>query len=89
MNSAAGGGLYTAMTYSGFVRADRWKHATATGEVIGTCRECGGYLIPDDVGWTELSPMQWFTASCLDCGHEVAAPGGRVLKHRERGGHGW
>lgn len=79
------GGLYSAMTHAGFIRDDRWKRAAGTGEVIGTCRECGGYLVPDDPPVVETAPVQWFTARCLDCQHEVAAPGGRVAPAPGRG----
>jgi len=79
------GGFYSAMTHGGFVRHDRWKRAIATGEVIGTCRACGGYLVPDDPPVVDTNPVQWFTARCLDCGHEVAAPGGRVAPAPGRG----
>jgi hypothetical protein len=83
------GGLWTAMTYAGHIRYDAWERAVATGEVIGNCRLCGGYLVPDDFGWAEESHIRWFTARCLDCGHEWSAPDGKVLKHRERGRDGW
>jgi len=76
------GGLWSEMTYAGAIRRDKWARAIATGEVIGTCRVCGGFLVPNDPGWPEASTIDWYIASCLDCGHEVAAPGGRILMKR-------
>jgi len=87
MGSEDTDGLWSSMTYGGHIRDDRWKRAAATGEVVGTCFVCGGYLIPDDPGWARASVIQWFVARCLDCGHEVAAPGGR-LNVRKRGRYG-
>lgn len=83
------GGLWSAIAGMGLIRPDRWDHAAATGEVIGICSACGGYLVPDDLGWPEYSTIEWFNARCLDCGKECAAPNGHLLKHRERGGYGW
>lgn len=89
MTDVKHGGLWSAMVFSGMIRVERWHRAVEIGEVIGQCRVCGGYLIPDDIGADDGAPVDWFTASCLDCGHEVASPGGRTLKHRERGRSGW
>ena len=61
------GGLWSAMTYAGHIRADAWDRAVATGEVIGVCRNCGEYLVPDDIGWVDDSLIRWFTARCLGC----------------------
>lgn len=88
LNKFASCGLYAEMIHGGMIRQDRWEQAKATGEVIGSCRECGGFLVPDDFGWEDESPILWFTARCIECGKEVAAPGGRTLKHRERGRSG-
>jgi hypothetical protein len=79
------GGLWSSMTYGGRIRQEKWRSAAATGEVIGTCRDCGGWMIPDDPTYNDEAPLVWFTARCLDCGHEVASPEGRLSRPLKRG----
>lgn len=78
-------GLWDTVVNCGKIRPDLWRKAKATREVIGTCRHCGGYLAPDDPKDFGTETMRWFVARCLDCGHEVASPAGRLAKRPVRG----
>lgn len=85
-------GLWAALVSGGVIRNGAWENAAATGEVVGNCRACGSYLVPDDPpSYGERPALPWFVARCLDCGREVASPGGRVLRRSGRlseRGHG-
>lgn len=72
-------GLWQSVAHSGQIKTGAWGDAAAAGGVIGTCRSCGGYLVPDDPYRYGDTPLEWYIARCLECGHECAAPGGRVL----------
>lgn len=66
--------------------AGRFRRALATGEVIGTCRVswCEGWMIAIPEPDKAATPIEWFTARCAECGAEVAAPGGRMLRRSSR-----
>ncbi len=75
-------GLWQSVVAGGEIKRDAWRNAAASGEIVGTCRNCGGYVVPDDPSEYNDIPLQWYVARCLECGGEVAAPGGRVGRNR-------
>ena len=76
-------GLYAALVaQSGGIRQLRvaeWQHATEDGTCVGTCRVCGGLLIPDTPPrYRGDPPLRWYVARCLSCAQEFASPDGRL-----------
>lgn len=64
------------------VNAAPWAHAVATGQLVGTCRECGGYLAPGKP--YQVGRVAWYPAECVGatpagtgCGAELATAGPR------------
>lgn len=75
-------GLWSRYVHNGQVDHAAWLRARAEGQFVGTCRQCGDYLVPDaphdHAGRTD------YTARCRRgdaCRYELTAPGGRVLRH--------
>lgn len=66
----------------GMINTAMWNRARAERGFVGTCRECGGHLAPEPV--TTVGQVEWYTAACISCGHEVAAPGARILRGSSR-----
>jgi hypothetical protein len=68
----------------GTILLSAWLRACNNGESVGTCRECGGDLVPDrpvgraDGGSTPDYPM--VCANVPACGKEVVAPRGRTSR---------
>lgn len=79
-----GRGLFPSVTRGSTVNVDAWRSAERTAGVIGTCRLCGAYLVPDRTRDGEHSRIEWFVARCLGCEQECAAPGGRLLRRSGR-----
>lgn len=61
-----------------------WVHAAAVGEHVGTCRNCGSYLVADPP--VTVRAITWYTAVCVNrpCGHIVAAPNGEIVRRSSR-----
>ena len=61
-----------------------WNREGEGKGVVGTCREpkCGGLL--QAMPTHEDGTRAWYGAACLDCGHEVWAPAGRLLRRSSR-----
>lgn len=78
-------GLWGAVIKDGGLNRHAWANAAASGDIVGTCRACGGYVVPDTPPtYGEEQTVEWFLARCLSCGHEIASPGGRLSR---RSGH--
>jgi hypothetical protein len=75
----ADGGLY--------LNTLAWNRARADRSYVGTCRMCGGYLIPEPSDAYPESPdtaIVWYGAVCRACGREFVAPDGKVLQRSAR-----
>lgn len=79
-----------------FLHVEDWRRAVNGKEIVGSCRQggCGGFLKAVDTqqSGSEASRIDWYGAECLNCGHEVTAPNGRVLRRSSRLGEmpdGW
>ncbi len=89
----------TVVDRSGYwINQAAWMRARAAREYVGTCRQCGdGHLVPDPTppahhSAGDESHLEWLSATCERCGHEVALPAGKVLKSsssRRRSPAGW
>ncbi len=76
-------GLFGKLVQHGSIRSDEWRRAVADGSFVGTCRVCGGFLRPDAPQADESrTSVEWYTAACVLCGHEYAAPNGNTLGKR-------
>lgn len=70
-----------------WVDESAWNRARAERSPVGTCRECGiGELYPDPTPPEhhqagDESHLVWLSATCCGCGHQVALPNGKILKH--------
>lgn len=58
------------------------NRARATGDPIGTCRNCGGDLVviqswPAETSGTSVRWIEW---ECVSCGKQYAAPDGKYLQ---------
>lgn len=62
----------------------QWNRARAESGLVGTCRLCGGHLRPLPTEPEGTSAIAWLEARCVLCGHEIASPGGRVLRRSSR-----
>ncbi len=75
----------------GSINRSAWSRAGASGEIVGTCRACDGYMAVDDPPAYDEPALEWFIARCLSCEQEAASPGGRTLRKSgrasERGTH--
>lgn len=62
-----------------------WHRANDRREIVGTCRVrlCGGLMQAVDTQ-EDGGGITWYGAECLNCGHEVVAPNGRVLARSSR-----
>ena len=70
------------------------NRARSQGEVVGTCRDCGGDLIVEKTQdpQTSGSSIQWTDFLCTDCGKETASPDLRRLHRssaRNKQPHDW
>lgn len=67
-----------------FINEPAWHRANNRRELVGACRQpkCGGLLQPQDTH--ESNGITWYSAACLNCGHEVVSPNGRVLRRSSR-----
>ncbi len=78
-------GLWPRYVTGGAIDHAQWLRARAESQFVGTCRRCGDYLVPDPPA--ELAGRTDYTARCRraeECGYELAAPGGRVMRHSGR-----
>lgn len=60
-----------------------WTNALVKGELVGTCRQCGGYLRPQQPYTTGVT--KWYPASCSSCRYETAGHGPRPAKKKNGG----
>lgn len=72
-------GIWLQYLHDHAVDADAWRRALDGRQLVGTCRECGGRLAPQEP-YEVHGGAQWFPARCIECGREVAAPGSRPGK---------
>lgn len=67
-----------------FIHSVEWNRLAERGGIVGNCRQpkCGGLLkaLPTH----EDGKRTWYGAECLNCGHEIAAPDGKVLRRSSR-----
>lgn len=65
-----------------------WNRARAERSFVGTCRHCGGYLLPEPTDAFPPSPDDpctvWLSAVCVTCDHEFVSPDGKVLQRSAR-----
>lgn len=81
----AGAGLWAFVVTGGRVDDSVWRRASANSEIVGVCRECGGYVMPaDPPDYGEKTAIRFYVARCGECGREIVAPGGRVLRGSAR-----
>lgn len=75
-------GLYRALVTDGHINHPAWLRAHAEHRFVGTCRQCGDYLIPDQPHEHPGGRID-YTAACRNesCRWEMSAPGGRVMRH--------
>lgn len=59
-----------------------WNRAVELGELVGECRQCGSKLKP--LPTEAIRHITWYTARCVGCGHEVAAPNGLLVRRSSR-----
>lgn len=74
--------LWSRVTNGDLIDSGQWSRAKAASEFVGECRNCGGYLLPGSI--IQVGRIEWYEARCVACGHEVAAPGGRILRRSAR-----
>jgi len=62
------------------INAAPWMHALAVGDLVGTCRKCGGYLKPGQP--YRVDRVDWYPAICktVGCRWEMAAAGPKPKK---------
>lgn len=77
------GGLFSWLTVDDVIDSALWNRANAGHEIVGECRLCGGHLTPAGTSYL-AGRVEWFEARCVQCGHMVAAPGGRTLRRSGR-----
>lgn len=55
-----------------------WNSAVEDGRYVGDCRFCGAHMRPQP---TEThNRVVWYTATCVNCGKEIAAPNGDLAR---------
>ena len=59
-----------------------WNQAAENGEPVGDCRVCGYHLKANPTG--AIGHITWYTAECVNCHHEIAAPNGEILLRSAR-----
>lgn len=74
------GGLWDGVLSGWQIDHAAWLRARAMNQPVGTCRRCGGHLIPETP--KEHHGRIDYTAACPDdkCRYEMVAPGGRVMR---------
>lgn len=84
------GGIWRSLQLpDGTVNAAPWLAALAAGDLVGTCRECGGYLATDGQPY-RTGGVDWYPARCVGkapadpCGHFSAASGPRPKPKQQR-----
>lgn len=78
-------GLFSSIVSDGRIRVGPWRSAAASGGFVGTCRSCGGFMVPDALPDEQETRIEWYVARCLTCEQECAAPDGRVSSRTARG----
>ncbi len=76
-------GLGYRFTQGDTIISGLWNRARAEQGIVGSCRLCGGHLTPLPTE-ERIGTLEWFEARCLLCQHEIASPGGRVLRRSSR-----
>ncbi len=85
-------GLFRIVVDHDEVITGQFNRARAERKFVGTCRECGGHLVPLDTLPTGSSHIEWSEASCVLCHKEYASPWGKTLRRSSRHTempHGW
>lgn len=79
-------GLWRSVAGPDGINFAAWQRAEEAGDIIGTCRACGGFIVSDSPPpyIDDAVSVTWLYARCLTCQHEVASPGGRVLRRSGR-----
>lgn len=57
---------------NGMVNPDAWAAAVDAGDIVGECRRCDGFMRA--VACPAADRTKWFTAQCMNCGADIAAP---------------
>lgn len=78
-------GLYHRLVdNSGMIRPDVWQQAVDGRELVGECRQCGGFMQAEQC--PPSGNITWFLAVCMDCSGQVAGPArhlpGALVLHR-------
>lgn len=61
-----------------------WNQTVELGGYVGDCRRCGASLRP--MATEVFSKITWYTARCVSCSAEIAAPNGDISRpHRRKG----
>lgn len=71
----------------GSLNTPSWNRAADGGEHVGTCRECGFYLLGSPT--QQDGRITWYSAYCTNpaCGKETAAPNAEYLRRTSRHSH--
>lgn len=78
------GGLWRRYLDGDGINHAAWMRARACGAFVGTCRRCGGYLVPQRPD--QRADRTDYEADCRNtrCGYVLVAPGGRVARGSTR-----
>ena len=79
-------GIYKSfLDQDGTITTTAWNRAVEGGEHVGTCRECGFYMLARPT--TQQGRITWYWAYCTNaagCGKEIGAPNGEALRRSSR-----
>lgn len=67
-----------------FIHSGEWNRLAERGGIVGTCRrpKCGGLM--KGLPTHQEGKLTWYSAECLNCGAEIAAPDGKTLQRSTR-----
>jgi len=71
-------GLSPRVVRDGVIDPVAWDRAVYWRETVGCCPSCGGSMTGSTVPAMRATRNDYI-ATCGTCGHEIVAPGGRVL----------
>lgn len=57
-----------------------WNQTVEVGGYVGDCRHCGAHLRP--LATEVFNKIMWYTARCVSCSAEIAAPNGDISRPR-------